>query len=260
MNRMLLLCLSALPLSLVAQPDAVPCWNPDADGDELIGATDLLDLLRAWGDWEAPDCLPDAPAAAALPLSAEACSGLDHIDFQGYRYPVLAAGDRCWFAENLRSSAFANGDFLVGNLSSADWLSTFDGATAVYGEGESRVYSGSEDAAANLVAYGRLYNWHAVDDPRGLCPAGWHVPTDGEWRELEQGAAADSSFRVVYAGGRNYGGFFGSAERAALWWSSTAVGNRALFHRRDAGNPAWISGTNSRNMGASVRCVKTARP
>ena len=33
--------------------------------------------------------------------------------------------------------------------------------------------------------YGRLYNWYAVDDARGLCPSGWHVPTDGEFMTLE---------------------------------------------------------------------------
>ena len=41
------------------------------------------------------------------------------------------------------------------------------------------------DEAQSLAAYGRLYNWYAVDDARGLCPAGWHVPTDGEWTALE---------------------------------------------------------------------------
>ena len=42
------------------------------------------------------------------------------------------------------------------------------------------------DEAANVAdTYGRLYNWYAVDDARGLCPSGWHVPTDGEWTDLE---------------------------------------------------------------------------
>ena len=41
------------------------------------------------------------------------------------------------------------------------------------------------DDAQSLAEYGRLYNWYAVDDARGLCPVGWHVPTDGEWTELE---------------------------------------------------------------------------
>ncbi len=42
------------------------------------------------------------------------------------------------------------------------------------------------DEAQSLAEYGRLYNWYAVDDARGLCPSGWHVPTDGEWTVLEE--------------------------------------------------------------------------
>ena len=45
--------------------------------------------------------------------------------------------------------------------------------------------SGSDDEVSNLADYGRLYNWYAVDDARGLCPSGWHVPTDGEFMTLE---------------------------------------------------------------------------
>ena len=41
------------------------------------------------------------------------------------------------------------------------------------------------DPAQSLNEYGRLYNWYAVDDARGLCPSGWHVPTDGEWMTME---------------------------------------------------------------------------
>ena len=43
----------------------------------------------------------------------------------------------------------------------------------------------TERTAANVAHYGRLYNWYAVDNASGLCPSGWHVPTDGEWMVLE---------------------------------------------------------------------------
>ena len=45
--------------------------------------------------------------------------------------------------------------------------------------------SGSDDEVSNLADYGRLYNWYAVDDARGLCPSGWHVPTDEEYTTLK---------------------------------------------------------------------------
>jgi uncharacterized protein (TIGR02145 family) len=41
-----------------------------------------------------------------------------------------------------------------------------------------------ENDAKNGVKYGKLYNWYAVNDARGLAPAGWHVPTDYEWEVL----------------------------------------------------------------------------
>ena len=109
------------------------------------------------------------------------------MEYDGYTYDLVAIGDQCWFAENLRNEHYANGDAISGNLSGNDWISASygEGAQTIYGEGISEVGSGSEDEAANLAAYGRLYNWYAVDDARGLCPSGWHVPSDAEWMTLE---------------------------------------------------------------------------
>ena len=75
-------------------------------------------------------------------------------------------------AENLRTSKYRNGHAIPGNLSDDEWTSAISGAQAVY-----------DNKKANLSTYGRLYNWYAVNDPRGLCPTGWHVPTDAEWTE-----------------------------------------------------------------------------
>ena len=106
------------------------------------------------------------------------------IDFlQGYSATVLI-GDQCWFAENLRNELYNNGDTIPSGLSDSDWETTTSGAVAVYGEGSSDCYPHSSpdgdpcDDTWSLNEYGRLYNWHAVDDARGLCPSGWHVPTD----------------------------------------------------------------------------------
>ena len=64
-------------------------------------------------------------------------------------------------------------------------MNTSSGAVAVY----------NEDASF-LETYGRLYNWYAVDDARGLCPSGWHVPTDGEWMTMEMALGMSESERV----------------------------------------------------------------
>lgn len=120
---------------------------------------------------------------------SEACFGAESFQFHGYEYPLLTLGNRCWFAENLRSSLYSNGDSIPSNLSDSAWGSTSNGATAIYGEEEGCMnFLPNGDACDpdwSLAEYGRLYNWYAVNDQRGLCPSGWHVPTDLEWIELE---------------------------------------------------------------------------
>ncbi|MDC0140200.1 fibrobacter succinogenes major paralogous domain-containing protein, partial [bacterium] len=102
------------------------------------------------------------------------CDFESAIYFDGYTYDLVAIGDQCWFAENLRNEHYANGDLIPGELSYSEWSNTSEGAQAIYA-----------NDGSNLADYGRLYNWYAVDDARGLCPSDWHVPTDGEFMTLE---------------------------------------------------------------------------
>ena len=129
-----------------------------------------------------------------------------------------------------------------------------------------------------------MYNWYAVDDARGLCPSGWHVPTDGEWTELEdyitsQGFAGtegtalksttgwygggngtdDFGFSALPGGYRNYySGNFGIAGYDAFWWSSSPNGGFAwirVLNRHDPGVDRYLD--YPRN-GFSVRCLRDA--
>ncbi len=81
----------------------------------------------------------------------------------------------------------------------------------MYGEGSSMCnYSPDIDAcdeAQSLAEYGRLYNWYAVDDARSLCPSGWHVPTDGEWTDLEN-----------YISSQGFSGTEGTALKSTYGW------------------------------------------
>lgn len=129
-----------------AQPGG--SWHPDADGDGEVWTQDLLELLAAFGgSW------PLRASAVPNPCAAEGS-----VRYQGEEYAVVAIGEQCWFAENLRATRYANGEPLWANLSSPEWLSADVGAVAVYGEGAARVYAGSADERANLAAFGRLYN------------------------------------------------------------------------------------------------------
>jgi uncharacterized protein (TIGR02145 family) len=141
---------------------AATCGS-DLSGNGSIGIEDLLILLSEF----ATLCPVPEPVASA-------CGDLSAVSFDGYSYPLVAIGSQCWFKENLRTAHYRNGDPIPGELSDAAWTSTTAGAQAVYGEDP-----------ANLELYGRLYNGFAVEDSRGVCPAGWHVPSDQEWMELE---------------------------------------------------------------------------
>lgn len=144
----------------------------DTDGSGTVDVPDLMNLLSAYG---------------VVVAQAFACG--DAVSYQGYDYATVLIGDQCWFAENLRSENYDNGDAIPSGLSDEEWMNTTSGATAVYGEDAGCSASAPDfdacDPVASLEAYGRLYNWYAVVDERGLCPAGWHPPSDAEWMELE---------------------------------------------------------------------------
>jgi hypothetical protein len=237
------------PFAALAQPHT---WNPDANGDGAVETQDLLELLAVFGSSNF-----ETITAAGVFANDDPCEGLTQFEHLNHTYALVRNRNACWFAENLRVAQYTNGDWIETGLNSSEWLSARTGAMAIYGEGNSRVYSGSEDEHENLQAYGRLYNYCAVVDPRGLCPAGWHVPSDLEWSAWE---AADSDLEELHAlpgGGRNYGGFFGSGGKSGLFWTTTPVDGDAVYRRVEAGSLELTSGTTHRQMGASVRCVRS---
>ena len=109
------------------------------------------------------------------------CGGASTVTFDGHTYALVGIGNQCWFKENLRSDNYSNGDAVPGDLTNNQWTSTGSGAQAVY-----------NNDPANLATYGRLYNWYAVNDARGVCPVGFHVPSDSEWTVLENALGGSS--------------------------------------------------------------------
>jgi uncharacterized protein (TIGR02145 family) len=102
-------------------------------------------------------------------------------DIEGNVYRTVIIGNQLWMAENLRATKYANGDDIPTGLTNNEWSDPVSGAYAVYPHENAE---GINSQQQMLKAYGALYNWHAVNDARGLCPAGWHVPSDAEWTEL----------------------------------------------------------------------------
>ena len=208
----------------------------------------------------------------------------DPVSYQGYDYATVLIGEQCWFAENLRSESYENGDAIPAGLSDSQWNNTSSGAVAVYGEGNSDCYNYSPDGDAcdeawSLSEYGRFYNWYAVDDARGLCPSGWHVPTDGEWTVLTDHLGGESvaggqmkttygwipggngtnssGFSGLPGGYRSNDGYFNLAGSYGYWWSSSPFGSLAWY--RVLGNDEDVfRNSNSLRYGFSVRCVRDA--
>ncbi|TVQ08061.1 MAG: hypothetical protein EA361_17315, partial [Bacteroidetes bacterium] len=99
-------------------------------------------------------------------------------DVDGNVYPTVMIGAQEWMAENLRTTKYANGDEIATGLDNAQWVGTTGGAYAVFPHAN---VTGIDSDEQMIDYYGRLYNWYAVDDSRGLCPAGWKVPDYNDW-------------------------------------------------------------------------------
>ena len=205
--------------------------------------------------------------------------------YQGYDYETVWIGEQCWFAENLRCENYANGEEIEANLSFSDWGSTDGGAVAVYGQEASCFgYAPGIDAcdpAEALEEYGRIYNWHAVNDHRGLCPVGWHVSTDEEWTTMVAllggedvaGSKLKQTFGWYNDGtGTNTSGFSGlpagfldavdgqvkSAGLNGYWWTSSPISGNAWYRYLFYSADNVFRFFNDPNNGYSIRCVRDA--
>lgn len=137
------------------------------------------------------------------------CLGESSVTYNNFDYETIGIGDQCWFAENLRTDEYTNGDALPSNLTDAQWASTTSGASAV-----NTGYIGDY-----WSDFGRVYNWAAVNDARGLCPTGWHVPTHDEFDDL-----------ISFLGGGSVAGgkMKSSAEDTPSWDGSNSSGFSGL--------------------------------
>ena len=240
----------------------------DLDGDGVIGINDLMELLSSFG------------TMCEEPETGEFTCG-DAMNYHGYDYATVQIGEQCWFAENLRNEHYANGDAIPGELSNSEWENAVDtnlGAQAIY-----------NNDASNLADYGRLYNWYAVDDARGLCLSGWHVPTDGEfmtlemelgmseseansdgWRGTDQGTQMKSSpgdnpswngtntsgFSGLAGGHRLFNGTFDLGGYNGYFWSSSLLGSDAWDRELFIGFTEVARSNSYLRYGFSVRCVR----
>jgi uncharacterized protein (TIGR02145 family) len=188
--------------------------------------------------------------------------------YHGHAYAVVLIGDQWWFTENLRTELYRNDDTIPTLPQAQDWRFARSGAQAVY-----------RSDPAMLEAYGRLYNWYAVTDARGLCPLGWRVPTAADWEALALALGGDSiaggslkdtlHWKGPNEGATNVSGFNGRAGGArsnlgdhlfegayGYYWSTTPDGpDKAVFRFLGTYNADLYWNSSEPQDGFSCRCV-----
>lgn len=186
--------------------------------------------------------------------------------------PVLTICCQSWMTTNLDVDRYRNGDPIPHVTDPAAWAVLTTGAYCYY----------NNDSATYAADYGKLYNWYAVNDPRGLAPEGWHVPTHFEWTTLtdclgglsvagglmkETGtthwlspntdATNFSGFTGLPGGSRNGVGTFGSFGYYGGWWSSTEYSSVNAWGRfLDYSSGFVYVSYDYKQNGFSVRCLR----
>jgi uncharacterized protein (TIGR02145 family) len=193
-------------------------------------------------------------------------------DIDGNVYNTVTIGTQVWMAENLKTIKYRNGDL----------IKTTSPATRDIRSESSPQYQWAYDGKeSNVATYGRLYTWYAVTDSRGVCPIGWHVPTDAEWSTLttflggeivaysklkEAGeihwikydtGTNEIGFTALPGGLRNSSGPFYDIGSSCSWWSSTEYGTSDSWYRFMGYNFSSVYRyLYLKRNGFSVRCVK----
>ncbi len=193
----------------------------------------------------------------------------------------VTIGTQTWSNKNLNVARYRNGDPIPQVTDPTQWANLTTGAWCWY----------NNDSATYAATYGRLYNWYAVNDPRGLAPQGWRIPTEGDWNRLVKfidptadttcqsciqsgtaggamksvtgwntpntGATNSSGFAGLPGGYRSGDGTFDGVGFDGFWWSAgefatTFAWFRFLFYY----NANVVRDYASKSFGFSVRVVR----
>jgi uncharacterized protein (TIGR02145 family) len=212
----------------------------------------------------------------------------DKIQFQVRAYgeiETVVIGTQEWTKKNLNVSKYRNGDVIPEVQDQYEWANLTSGAWCYY-----------NNEPKNEAIYGKLYNWYAVNDPRGLAPEGYHVPSDPEqktlttylggisvagrkmkstgtslWLSPNIGATNSSGFSGLPGGCRFDDGSFKNIVKTGYWWSSSDTSTRQGYseesYSETSTTNAWfLMMLNSlggafdveinKASGLSVRCIK----
>jgi uncharacterized protein (TIGR02145 family) len=178
----------------------------------------------------------------------------------------VTIGTQTWTSKNLNVSTYRNGDKIPQVQDAKAWANLKTGAWCYY-----------ENKTENGTTYGKLYNFYAVNDSRGLAPKGYHIPTDAEWTILSEnlGGTSEAGTKMKSSSGwqnndngTNTSGFaglpggyrsylyFNSIGAEGYWWSSSEFNTNRAWYRDFGPNNGNIYDNYTKENGLSVRCVK----
>jgi uncharacterized protein (TIGR02145 family) len=189
----------------------------------------------------------------------------------GKKYGIVKINSQVWMSENLNASTYRNGDPILYARSSKEWLDA-----AIRKEGAWCYY---DNDFKNGEVYGKLYNWYAVSDVRGLAPKGYHIPSDLECDRLvnylggdsiagqkmksktgwfQNGNGTNSSgFNGFPGGDCSLNGRFSGMTSNGDWWNSTESDSSfASFLSLNYLTPTASKNSYWKYQGMSVRCLR----
>jgi uncharacterized protein (TIGR02145 family) len=272
-----LLAIAVFPLALTAQNIGIGTTTPAASAQLDVSSTTkgfLPPRMTA-----AQRSAIASPTNGLLVYQTDYPSGLYYFNAGVWssvatptHYPSVAICSQKWMDRNLDVTTYRNGDTIAYVTDPAAWAALTTGAWCYY----------NNDPSTN-AAYGKLYNWYAVNDPRGLAPTGWHVPSDVEWATLETtclggtsvaggkmkvtgtstwvspntGANNTSGFAGLPGGFRGFNGSFFLVGNDGIWWSATENDTalawcRNLFYS----NGTIFRSSTNKHFGFSLRCLR----
>lgn len=191
--------------------------------------------------------------------------------YKSNKYATVSAGTKTWSARNLNLDHFSNGDPILEAKTAEEWLNA--------GSKKQPAWCYYDNDPSKGETLGKMYNWYAIHDPRGLAPRGWHIATPEEWSalgvffgdpsragvNLKNNTGWDNNgngvnrigFGAVPGGYRVPNGTFHGFGRVAAWWSlsdSDETSDWAWNITYDSDELKRLM--NYKTVGLSVRCVQ----
>ena len=199
--------------------------------------------------------------------SAEAPPTITDID--GNVYETIVIGNQTWMKTNLNVSKYQDGTPIPEEKDPVKWATLTTGAWCYY-----------DNDPKNGKLYGKLYNWYAVNDKRGLAPTGTSIPTDAEWTTLTNFIGSEAGGKMKESDTSNWTspnseatnstGFTGLPGGICIsngdfhfigdygyWWSATSVDAATAWNRSLGYNSSIACRSyDDKNYGFAVRCIK----